>query len=96
MGELLERVLGSRRAALRQAAVVVDRASSLSLAPTTDNPITSTTPQGCLRVQQRQQERRAQRLARYDTVVALHHEGHSDAAISRQMGLGRKTLFNDN
>jgi transposase len=31
-------------------------------------------------------------LARYDVVVALHQEGHSHAAISRQTGLGRRTV----
>jgi hypothetical protein len=36
--------------------------------------------------------RRAQRLARYEAVVALHRQGHSHVAISRQTGLGRKTV----
>ena len=53
VGELLERVLGGRRTALRQAAIAVDHAM---------------------------------------TVVALHRQGHSHAAISRQTGLGRRTV----
>jgi hypothetical protein len=47
---------------------------------------------GKQRAQQGREDRRAQRLARYDAVVALHQEGHSQAAISRQAGLGRKTV----
>ena len=31
-------------------------------------------------------------MARYDAVIALHREGHSHAAISRQTGLGRRTV----
>jgi transposase len=92
VGELLERVLGSRRAALRQAAAAVDQAISPSLPPAAENAGTSTAPPGRLRAQERQQERRAQRLARYEAVVALDRQGHSHAAISRQTGLGRKTV----
>jgi transposase len=92
VGELLERVLGGRRTALRQAAAAVDRAMSQSIPPETEVPATSDAPPGRIRAQERQQERRAQRLARYDAVVALHQQGHSHAAISRQMGLGRRTV----
>jgi len=92
VGELLERVLGSRRAALRQAAAVVEQAISQRLPPVAEDAVTSPTPAGRLHAQQRRQERRAQRLARYDAVVALHQEGYSHAAISRQTGLGRKTV----
>jgi transposase len=91
-GELLERVLGSRRAALRQAAAAVDQAISQSRPPEAANATASPLPPGKVRAQERQQERRAQRLARYDAVVNLHRQGHSDAAISRQTGLGRKTV----
>src|SRR6266536_6575697 len=92
VGELLERVLGSRRAALRQAAAAVDQAVSQSLPPAAENAVRSTTPPGRLRALERQEERRAQRLARYDTIVALHQEGYSHTAISRRTGLGRKTV----
>jgi transposase len=92
VGELLERVLGSRRAALRQAAAVIDQALRQRLPPEAEDAVTSVDPAGRVRAQERRQERRAQRLARYDAVVDLHRQGHSQAAIGRQTGLGRKTV----
>jgi len=38
------------------------------------------------------QLRRQRRLERYQQVVALFHSGHSQAAISRTLGIGRKTV----
>ncbi|HUR06657.1 MAG TPA: transposase [Nonomuraea sp.] len=90
VGELLERVLGSRRTALREAAAAVDRMLAKSQQPVMDNAATPGPPPGKRRAQQGREERRAQRLARYDAVIALHQEGHSHAAISRQTGLGRR------
>lgn len=92
VGELLERVLGSRRTALREAAAVVDRMFAQDQQPVMDNAATPGPPPGKRRAQQGRDERRAQRLARYDAVIALHQEGHSHAAIGRQTGLGRKTV----
>ena len=91
-GELLERVLGSRRPALREAAAAVDRALAQDQQPAMDTPATPSPPPAKRHAQQRREDRRAQRLARYDAVIALHQEGHSHAAISRQTGLGRKTI----
>ena len=56
------------------------------------NAAAADSPPGKQRAQQGREDRRAQRLARYDAVIALHQEGHSHAAISRQTGLGRKTV----
>jgi transposase len=92
VGELLERVLGSRRTALREAATAVDRTLAQDQPPVMDNTATPGPSPGKRRVQQGREERRAQRLARYDAVIALHQEGHSHAAISRQTGLGRRTV----
>jgi transposase len=92
VGELLERVLGSRRTALREAAAVVDRTLAQDQQPVRDNATAPGPPPGKRRAQQGREERRAQRLARYDAVIALHQEGHSHAAISRQTGLGRRTV----
>ena len=92
VGELLERVLGSRRTALREAAAAVDRTLAQDHQPVMDNAATPGPPPGKRRAQQGREERRAQRLARYDAVIALHQEGHSHTAISRQTGLGRKTV----
>jgi len=38
------------------------------------------------------QLRRQRRLERYEQVIALHRSGHSQAAISRALGMGRKTI----
>jgi transposase len=38
------------------------------------------------------QLRRLRRLERYQQVVALFHSGHSQAAISRTLGIGKKTV----
>jgi hypothetical protein len=65
--ELLKRVLGSWRADLRQAAVVIDQAISQRLPPAAENTVGSVAPPG----RRRAQEGRAQRLARYDVVVTL-------------------------
>jgi transposase len=91
-GELLERVLGSRRPALREAAAAVDRALAQDHQPAMDTPATPGPPSATRHAQQGREDRRAQRLARYDAVIALHQEGHSHTAISRQTGLGRKTV----
>lgn len=92
VGELLERVLGTRRAALRRAATAIDAAAREGGPPAAEGPATPAAPPGRVRVQGRQQERRAQRLARYEAVVALDRQGHSQSAIGRQTGLGRRTV----
>ena len=38
------------------------------------------------------QLRRQRRLERYQQVVALFHSGHSQAAVSRTLGIGKKTI----
>jgi transposase len=85
-------VLGSRRTALREAAAAVDRTLTQDQRPVMNSAATPGSPPRQQRVQQGREERRAQRLARYDAVIALHQEGHSHAAISRQTGLGRRTV----
>ena len=93
VGEMLERVLASQRTALRQAAATVD--CTLVVAVPTDSEArleAPATPPGQTRAQEQQQARRAQRLARYEAVLALHQQGFSQVAISQQVGLGRKTV----
>jgi transposase len=93
VGELLERVLASQRTALRQAAAAVDRALAEAAPPDTDARLVApTTRPDQTRAQEEQQSRRAQRLARYEAVLALHQQGFSQVAISKQVGLGRKTV----
>jgi transposase len=93
VGELLERVLGNHRPALRAAAAAVDRVLAEAVPSqaglSTISPPESRPP---TRAHQVQQERRASRLARYEAVVALQQQGFSQCAISEQLGLGRKTI----
>jgi transposase len=39
------------------------------------------------------QQRRAQRLALYEQVWALHRQGYKGYAIARQLGIGKSTVF---
>jgi transposase len=89
---LLERVLAGRRTALREAAATVDHAAKEQDPPEDKGSTVRATAPGRRRAQERQDERRAHRLARYDAVVALHQQGHSHSAISRQTGLGQRTV----
>jgi transposase len=44
------------------------------------------------KLEQLQQSRRQERLARYEQVVTLHKQGMSQAAIARQVGMGASTV----
>jgi len=44
------------------------------------------------KVEQIQQNRREERLARYQQVIALHRRGMSQAAIARRVGMGASTV----
>jgi transposase len=93
VGEMVERVLGSHRTALQQAAAAVDRRLVETTPPDARAP--AATPSGPPRLthaQQAQRARRAPRLARYEAVMALHQQGLSQCAIADQVGLGRKTV----
>jgi transposase len=93
VGELLERVLASQRTALHRAAAAVDLALAEAAPPEAEAPLAApATPPGQTHAHEEQQSRRAQRLARYEAVVALHQQGFSQVAISKQVGLGRKTV----
>jgi transposase len=93
IGELLERVLASQRSALRQAAAAVNRTLTDAVPAETEARLDApATPPGQTRAQEQQQARRTQRLARYEAVLALHQQGYSQVAISKQVGLGRKTV----
>ncbi|RIK25726.1 MAG: ISL3 family transposase [Chloroflexi bacterium] len=49
-------------------------------------------PRPLTKVQQAQQVRHARRQARYDVVLALFAEGHSQRSIARQLGMGKRTV----
>ena len=74
VGDTLERVLGSQRPALREAAAAVDRLTAESAAPDDELPEGAAVPEPAHlpRTHRDKQARRAQRLARYEAVVALH------------------------
>jgi transposase len=93
IGGMLERTLGSQRAALQQAAAAVDRSLGETSPPSADAQA-AVAPEGprLTSVQQERQARRAERLARYEAVMARHQEGFSQVAISKRLGLGRKTI----
>jgi transposase len=93
IGEMLERVVGSHRIALQQGAAAVDRMLDEATPPGAGTPVAELTESPRqTRLQQVRQARRAHRLARYEAVVALHQEGFSQVAISKRLGLGRKTI----
>jgi transposase len=94
VGDALERVLGSRRSALREGAAAVDRLTAESAAPGDELPAGAAVrePAHLTRTQRDKQARRAQRLARYEAVVALHQHGLSQCAISEHLDLERKTI----
>ncbi len=96
LGEALERVLGRKRALLRDAARVVDQSivpppdqagavasgSAPAFIATTRPPQSEPEPCGC----------RAQRQECYAAVVTLHRQGFSASHIAREVGIGRKTV----
>lgn len=95
VGETLERVLGRKRALLREAARVVDAAAvppplypnanpETTIPPATDRPPS--------RDEQRKSLHRAQRQERDAAVVALHEQGFNLSHIAREVGIGRKTV----
>jgi transposase len=94
VGEALERVLGGRRTALREAAAAVDCAAAAATPPAGGTPdaVAAPAPPRLTRAQQDRAARRAHRLARYEEVLALHRQGLSQIAIGAQVGLGRKTV----
>jgi transposase len=93
-GETLERVLGRHHRALREAATAVDMvtlAPDAAPAPAMSTQEAGAPPRRPTRAQQEQQIRRADRLARYEAVVALQQQGASLRAMSSQVGISRKT-----
>lgn len=90
MTDALERVLQSKHAQVRQAAKLVATEAE-SAAP--EHPTEQPAPVRRLSsAQQQSRDKRDRRLARYEQVVALHEKGVPQAAIGRQLGLGRKTV----
>jgi len=97
VGEALERVLGRKRALLKEAAAAVNRATTpppLRVGPDADpspspaNRRTRPSPGE----EEAKARHRAQRRERYEAVVALHAQGFNASRIAREVGIGRKTV----
>jgi len=91
LGDIVEQVVARHHVALRQASAALVTAAAPSVDATTQPEalaVTSLTP----RVRQRQDTRRARRLAVYEEVVALHTDGHSQRTIAQTTGLSRETV----
>lgn len=87
-GDTLERVLRRHHQALRDAAAAVDAAR-----PTADPvPVAALAASRLTRVQQEQQSSRNRRVAYYEQVLALDHQGLSLRAISAEAGISRQTV----
>ena len=92
LGENVEQVVTRHHAAVREAnkaLAPVPPPPSVAAAPGTavDSPLARPT-----RIVQRQQARRAHRVARYEEVIALDKEGHSQRTIARTLGIARETV----
>lgn len=97
IGEVVERVLSRKHACLKEAAVALDRMTAESSEAEAENasasPMTvEMPPEQPTRYELRKQVRRARRMERYEAVVALHSQGASLRAISRQVGVSRTTV----
>lgn len=97
VGEVLERVLGRKRALLKAAAAAVNCAitppplrawPSEAAAPSPANRRTRPSPGE----EEEKARHRAQRHERYEAVVALHERGFNASQIARDVGIGRKTV----
>ena len=73
-------------------------AAGSSLSSTVTNPDSTAVvpvlpPTPSTKEQRRAEQRRARRLASYQQVWTLHHQGWSAPAIARQLGIGRNTVL---
>lgn len=80
----VERVLDTKRNELAKAVPPA--------IPEPPSPAPETTPPTKSRAEQLGEDRRQRRLDRYNEVVALHHKGMSQQAISRTLHMERKTI----
>jgi transposase len=98
--EALERILQKHHTELRQAHQQVSTTATAHIPPTAvtggqpaqtlDTPVTS--PARSKRQDEARQHRRDRRMARYQEVVALQQEGHSQREITRRLGMDQRTV----
>lgn len=92
-GEVLERVVQRHHAGLRAAAAAVDReAAARNRAYSPELPTVLLEPPAATWAVRRQPHAHAQRLARYQDVVALAQHGLGPTAIGQRVGLTRQTV----
>ena len=91
LADALIRLLDQNRACLYAVAAepVVEPAPEPLPAEPGPEPIASSAP---TKLEQRQQEVRERRLARYQAIMDLHGQGIKVRAIARQLGIGRGTV----
>ncbi len=89
--DAIERMLDRHQSALRQ--VKSPLSPSTTCTPNqSENQATSTDPVALSVSEQRRQQKRARRLARYQAVKALQRQGVSQRQIAKQLHLSRKTV----
>ena len=98
LGETVVEVLKRHRADLREVVVPAEasRHAEDGARPETDLMPRKTSVPGLPRptqLQRRQQERRSQRVARYEQMIALRERGLTIAAIARELGVGERTIL---
>jgi transposase len=89
-GEALERLLTRRHADLRAAAAASSECPAGGQPPPPPPPPPAARPP--TRDQRRQAASRARRQARFDAVMALLHDGHSQRGAARALGLSPTTV----
>jgi transposase len=95
--EALERILQRHHTELRQAHQQIATVTACTPptaagqpAPTRDTPLVP--PALPKRQEETRQHRRDRRRARYEEVIKLQQEGHSQREIARRLGLGQRTV----
>ena len=97
LGETVAQVLERHRADLREVMVPAEATlqSEVGTRPAADltrrTSVLATSRPTWL--QRRQQERRSQRVARYEQMIALRERGLTIAAIARELGVGERTIL---
>ena len=86
LAEVLETAFSAQAAELRAL-------ESTNPDPTSEQAVEPAPPHPQASARAKAAERRERRLACYQHVWALHHEGRSGAQIARRLGLGRRTVL---
>ena len=91
LAETLNSAFGAHSQTLKAIAAGSNLSSVTSSDSTAVVPVLPPAPS--TKEQRRAEQRRARRLASYQQVWTLHHQGWSAPAIARQLGIGRNTVL---